>query len=1130
MNRYDTSRVGFLCCLSLVLLWAACAPALAQTPHEALVQAIEERARQDVALDRPQASASDLHLLFGERAAAVGLSLLEVQQVYDQAYAAATPAEPWWEPLRPNATWISGVILFVLGLLAASLKKELERFVEWLKEQAYKRLARYRIFWGVALRRYRLALVANYQELKIPFRAGRPLDMSGIYVPLKVLADRTGQTADAYQAIAQHQRLMVVGVPGAGKTMLLKHMLLKYAQAGLEDLPRQPIPILIELHRLDANAEIEEHLVQALELNSFPNPQSFVNAHLERNDLLLLFDGLDEVSSEARAAVAQNIKDLQTRYPCQAIVTCRTAVYRDEFADWADATLKVADFGDQQIQRFLHAWPDMPPDKSAEHLLRQFSERPQLVKLASNPLLLTIIAFLYTDTPTFVLPNSRAEFYRLASSILLDQWKETQNQYKAAHKRLVLQHLALFNQDRATVSGQDRRTLDLPTILIEIKRVLPDLNLEDQAAQPLLDEIVERSGLLLALDGGTRYQFTHLTLQEFFAAQKLESHGDGLLARFQADPDAWRETVKLWCGLEHDSTMLVRKLDALDPILAFECLADARQVDAALAEEISDRFKACLGEDGPSGEAIVRAFAAVATGRGPRGQAIFAWLSTMAADAGSPKRSLAAASALAQTNLLEAAETLANLAPERVELRPLLTEMGDLATPHLEKWIDPSAEWTLDSLQTIGTPQAARALVPLLWAADEALSHAAAWRLAALLPNSRIEATLRQYPLTQEQRAAPYLDCVWEPFEPEVNSALRLITGRVAHLLDIMPSEALAVAHDSLDSRLLLPICTVAGVQARELGAVRKLLVAEHRESLEERLKRLLEPANAILPDSEDERRAFVCEALDKASADPPWRALFDRLPEFTKFELLRRLVQGTRLPDVKDWHNFRRPSEYQFASSWQVRGLKVLVALVLILALLYLGDTILHTSSRPDWETGFYIVCSLVLLVALWWQARTRWDLQSSGAILLLCGLAMAMTLLSIAKSGVGGWLPGALSGAVVGILLGILIGALDRPVGAAVVGAMLGAVIGAIVGAVPGAIVGAVFSWASLFVTNLVGPAGLAGFWGAWALVCVVLYCQAQRRKRAAENPLHGLLPGVGPASAIPRRQGPLRFFFRR
>lgn len=90
----------------------------------------------------------------------------------------------------------------------------------------------------------------------------------------------------------------------------------------------------------------------------------------------------------------------------------------------------------------------MPDGKSIEQLMNTLHNRPQIMILARNPLLLTIVAYLYTDTK-FVLPHSRAEFYQKSTDVLLDQWHVEHNRFSAANKKLILQHLAVFGLDNA---------------------------------------------------------------------------------------------------------------------------------------------------------------------------------------------------------------------------------------------------------------------------------------------------------------------------------------------------------------------------------------------------------------------------------------------------------------------------------------------------------------------------------------------------------------------------------------------------------------------------------------------------------------------------------------------------------
>ena len=131
--------------------------------------------------------------------------------------------------------------------------------------------------------------------------------------------------------------------------------------------------------------------------NDFPKAESFVSNNLEQGKLLLLFDGLDEVSSSERGRVVLSIKDFMDRNEnCRVIITCRTAVYKKEFANTADRTLEIVEFNDQQITQFLQSWEGEMASrgKSIEQLMLTLHDRPRIMALARNPLLLTIITYL----------------------------------------------------------------------------------------------------------------------------------------------------------------------------------------------------------------------------------------------------------------------------------------------------------------------------------------------------------------------------------------------------------------------------------------------------------------------------------------------------------------------------------------------------------------------------------------------------------------------------------------------------------------------------------------------------------------------------------------------------------------
>ena len=817
--------------IALLIIFASAVPTYTQTPTPAECEAtpnpaecekrvveIKEYAKRHVSNDAAMQTKVVIDLFRDDQA---GLTLREIGKIYEEEYTSLKEEKDsnLWEKVNDELLsglgWIAAVVFLVLLLFKEAVQGWGSTLLNAVSNWLYKRVAGIRFFWAISLRRYRKGLINKHQQLRIPFRPNRPLNTREVYVPLKVTGTSDSDLIDAYRAVAENQRLMVKGLPGSGKSMLLKHIALRYAEGYLR-LPKQPVPVLLELHRLsEPGKSLTERLVEALARDDFPHAQRFVSHSLEQGTLMLLLDGLDEVNSSVRGQVIQQIKDLLDQHSnCRAIITCRTAVYNGEFADTADRTLEVVEFNDQQIRSFLTSWAkDMPPDKSIDQLMQTLYDRPRIMAIARNPLILTIVAYLYTDT-RFVLPHSRAEFYRKSTEVLLEQWdqfRQTPNNYQGRDKRLVLRDLALYaqNQTSRKQQQQDRRSLRYQSVLNQVRQILPSLNLDpEQDAGPLLDEIVERSGLLLTIDGGEKYQFAHLTLQEFFAAEALLEKENDLIKYFKADSTAWRETVKLWCGMAGNSTTLIEEVNNKDPITGFECLADAQKVDPVLAEKIIDQFKVQLGK-ADNEDTVNRAFGAVAADTRPRGRDVFKFLEDSLLGSGEPTRKTAAAQALSMTNLPLAAKDLAQWYAQKDELRPTLRQplirMGDLAVSAISNLVEAGSIELIDLLVAVETPSATRALVPWLWHTNENLSSRAAWSLAHLLRQPKCEEVLKGYELTEEQkRVGERLDWIWKPFEESTNSTLTIIAGRVAYLISTAPVRG---ANQLLDPRLVIPIC-----------------------------------------------------------------------------------------------------------------------------------------------------------------------------------------------------------------------------------------------------------------------------------------------------------------------------------
>lgn len=896
------------------------------------------------------------------------------------------------------------------------LKKWFEARYQAIGDWIYRQFAGTALFRDVALRKYRAALVQNYQHLPMPFLKNRdPLKMSEVYVPLKVSEPRKSQgTAaeksthpplDALKAMADYRRLMVIGEPGSGKSVLLKYLAWAYGSGQLDTLADRPTVVLLELYRLSDGTlnrdKLLEKVVEAFDRNQFPKAKNLVEQGLERGTLMLLLDGLDEVNSDVRSHVVGVIRDLLKTYSrCRVVITCRTAVYDNEFSDIVDRRLEVVEFTDQQMRRFLKAWePEMiAADKSVNQMMAALQERPLILKLARNPLLLTLVAYLYVE-PSFVLPHSRAEFYKESTALLLDQRnykgddEYKYNSYPADKKRRVLQHLALYTQDHST-DLKDRRSLAAEVVREEIRAILPTLDIDAKEARPLLKEITDRSGLLMEIDGGERYLFPHLTLQEYFAAAALKDRDRDLIQRFEADPVAWREVVKLGCSLANDSTDLVSAVYKRDPITGLECLAEASQVEPALANQIIEDFKQKIDQPQPD-DTLARAFGAVAASSQPRGQAMFSFLEATLFDSkASDSQYTFAAEALSRTNLPKAVAVLVRWYQDS----ELIVRMGDLAVPKLTELAQTGVLQALQELFEIATPDAANALVPLLWSNQHLVAGQAAWYLGSLLTQPDIEAALREFKLTPHQRRAEttkvvlkigddngvtYLrygksnsredflwnttttiDWIWEPFNEPNHSALPNLTSRIVYLLKECPWASHSVRPPNLDPRLVVPLCTLC-LQPSNLPT-----------SLPDSVEALLEQPEhtpRLDPACREARDQWLAPHIN---ADNPWRILTATVPPQVELDLISRLIRP-RQPERRHWRTLFEVVDYDLRTSWHYRGTLLIAALLSIIALVGAGIRAYINYENP-WLVATFSIATMITLVfwlTLWQGIEAQWE-----------------------------------------------------------------------------------------------------------------------------------------------------------
>ncbi len=274
----------------------------------------------------------------------------------------------------------------------------------------------------------------------------------------------------------------------------------------------------------------------------------------ERNTVLFLLDGWDEVPHDMRETLASEIKHLG--YGFSIIITSRPSAYPKALSP--DQLFEISDLPPENITTLIQQWHVLleQPQK-ADILLTHLRDYPDLSHLARNPFLLNLLCAINMkdDLGSESLPRNRTELY---SQTLDYIYSYQTRKYPAAPftgKRIVqTQQLALWLLADAP---------NYPQYLFGIKEVE-----EAIGDTELLIQVLRPSRLLSQwhIDKESLH-FLHTSFQEYLAAEALlrkdKNECKALIKREIYNP-AWQEILRFIAGrnsdAQHDYWEIIRQL------------------------------------------------------------------------------------------------------------------------------------------------------------------------------------------------------------------------------------------------------------------------------------------------------------------------------------------------------------------------------------------------------------------------------------------------------------------------------------------------------------------------------------------------------------------------------------------
>jgi len=425
-------------------------------------------------------------------------------------------------------------------------------------------------------------------------------------------------TVDIWRLLAKaksdpiYKQIAILAWGGFGKTTLLRHVTYRLCRNKQnQDVPRF-VPVLLLLRKYrdlltqknpeDLPTIIEKHHFSSLNAN-LQMPTNWAQDLLHKGRMLILLDGFDEVPKLQRPLVSQWLNAQMRNYPKSVfILSSRPKAYIEQpFSDDRldlKSIFHVQPFTLEQIQEFVEKWywcqeyygcgktdsdaVRREATNAANNLLGQIINREELTKLASNPLLLTMIARFHRRYPSAELPKRRVDLYQEICDLQLKDRpnaRELETMLTDGEAQVILQMLAL------EMMMQKEERIDRELLL---KRLDTYLSTQDEVleASEFLKQVEEISELLVQKDD--ELEFSHLSFQEFLAAMEIIRTGQESILHAHFHEDWWKQVILLYVGkIKKPSSLIRTALDAGAKDLAFACAQETRkQIDDKIKKDL----------------------------------------------------------------------------------------------------------------------------------------------------------------------------------------------------------------------------------------------------------------------------------------------------------------------------------------------------------------------------------------------------------------------------------------------------------------------------------------------------------------------------------------------------------------